>query len=59
MYFLKMVCYKLVQFYLRIYQKVCLTAKYTAHAQWNLDLMKCQGTGVIGLLYRGSVPYIL
>ena len=26
--------------------------------QWNLDLTKCQGTGEIGLLYRGSFPYI-
>ena len=27
--------------------------------QWNLDLMKCQGTREIGLLYQGSFPYIL
>ena len=27
--------------------------------QWNLDLMKCQGTGKIGSLYQSSVPYIL
>ena len=26
--------------------------------QWNLDLIKCQGTREIGLLYPGSVPYI-
>ena len=25
------------------------------YIQWNLDLTKCQGTGEIGLLYRGFV----
>ena len=28
------------------------------YIQWNLDLMKYQGTGEICSLYRGSVPYI-
>lgn len=27
--------------------------------QWNLDFTKCQGTGEIGLLYWGSVAYII
>jgi len=31
---------------------------YRAVRQWNLDLTKCQGTGEIGSLYRGSFPYI-
>ena len=26
--------------------------------QWHLDLTKCQGTGEIDSLYRGSFPYI-
>ena len=26
--------------------------------EWNLDLTKCQGTGEIGSLYRGSFHYI-
>ena len=25
---------------------------------WNIDLMKCQGTGEIGLLYQRFVTYI-
>ena len=28
------------------------------YIQWNLDLTKCQGTGEIDSLYRGSFPYI-
>jgi len=35
-----------------------LLSREREEIQWNLDLMKCQGTGKIGLLYRGSVPYI-
>ena len=31
---------------------------YRAVRQWNLDLTKCQGTGEIGSLYRGSFPSI-
>ena len=31
---------------------------YQNEVQWNLDLTKCQGTGEIGSLYRGSFPYI-
>ena len=30
-------------------------SKCQKHIQWNLDLTKCQGTGPIGLLYRGFV----
>ena len=29
------------------------------YTDWNLDLTKCQGTGEVGSLYRGSFPYIL
>ena len=34
-------------------------ALFKRFLQWNLDLTKCQGTGEIGYLYRGSVKISL
>ena len=35
-----------------------INPKINIHVQWNLDLMKCQGTGEIGSLYIYIYIYI-